>query len=289
MNPRRLRCFRAVLAAAAGVAIALFSTAGPVQAASFESFLEPAHQADLIPANRDVIQKIHVREGEVVKKGQLLVSLAADTLRARLQAATIMAEASGRIDSAQVMLKLRQQQLDDLTRLAQSGNVRAKELDRARADLAIARAELQTMQEERRIRVAEQEQIRAQIAEKEVRSPIDGIVTHLSKEEGELTGTSDQDILVTVVQEHPLQAVFHLPADAASTLRQGQEVPIGIDEAAGTVSGRIEFISPVTNPESGTIRIKVRIIDEKTLQAGLRCHLALAEPGNSSMQQGRPQ
>lgn len=288
MKRRFLRCLRAAPAAAAGMALALSLAAGPAQAASFESFLEPAQQADLIPANRDVIQKIHVREGETVKKGQLLVSLNADTLRARLQAATIMAEASGRIDSAQVMLKLRQQQLDELNRLAQSGNVRARELDRARADLAIARAELQTMQEERRIRVAEQEQIKAQIAEKEVRSPIDGIVTHLSKEEGELTGTSDQDILVTVVQEHPLQAVFHLPADAAAPLRQGQEVPIGIDAAAATVAGSIEFISPVTNPESGTVRIKVRILDDTTLQAGLRCHLHTGGPGESAAEQGQP-
>ena len=274
---------------AIGLAIMLVFMASPAQASSFESFLEPAHQADLIPANRDVIQKIHVKEGDTVTKGQILVSLNADTLKARLQAATIMAEARGKIDSAQVMEKLRQEQLDDLTNLAKSGNVRAKELDRARADLAIARAESLTMQEERRIRIAEQEQIKAQIAEKEIRSPIAGIVTHLSKEEGELTGTSDQDILVTVVQEHPLQAVFHLPAVTTATLKQGQEVPISFDQVDKAVTGRIEFISPVTNPESGTIKIKVIIATEKTLQAGLRCHLNLAEPGDSPVRQDQPQ
>ena len=290
MRLRSYRCSGVLFGATrVGITVLLLMAAGSVSAASFESFLEPAHQADLTPANRDVIQKIHVREGDVVSKGQLLVSLNADTLKARLQAATILAEAHGKIDSARVMEKLRQEQLDDLTNLAKSGNVRAKELDRARADLAIARAESLTMQEERRIRIAEQEQIKAQIAEKEIRSPIAGVVTHLSKEEGELTGTSDQDILVTVVQEHPLQAVFHLPSVTATALKQGQEVPISFDQASEAVNGRIEFISPVTNPESGTIKIKVILADDTTLQAGRRCHLNLGEPGNNPAQPGQPQ
>jgi len=282
-------CGRVLGISAAGIMILSVLTASPVLAAAFESFLEPAHQADLIPVNRDVIQRIHVKEGDTVTKGQLLVSLNTDTLKARLQAATVMAEARGKIDSARIMEKLRQEQLDDLTNLAKSGNVRAKELDRARADLAIARADLLTMQEERRIRVAEQEQIKAQIAEKEIRSPIAGIVTHLSKEEGELTGTSDQDILVTIVQEHPLQAVFHLPAGTAATLKIGQEVPISFEQVTKAVTGRIEFISPVTNPESGTIKIKVVLADDKTLQAGLRCHLNLGEPGDNPALPGQPQ
>ena len=282
-------CGKVLGISASGIMILSVLTANPVLAAAFESFLEPAHQADLIPVNRDVIQRIHVKEGDTVTKGQLLVSLNTDTLKARLQAATILAEARGKIDSARIMEKLRQEQLDDLTNLAKSGNVRAKELDRARADLAIARADLLTMQEERRIRVAEQEQIKAQIAEKEIRSPIAGIVTHLSKEEGELTGTSDQDILVTIVQEHPLQAVYHLPAGTAATLKIGQEVPISFEQVTKAVTGRIEFISPVTNPESGTIKIKVIVADDTTLQVGRRCHLNLAEPGDSPVRQDQPQ
>jgi RND family efflux transporter MFP subunit len=252
--------------------------AGSASAATFESFLEPAHQADLIPANRDVIQKIHVKEGDAVKKGQLLISLNADILKARLQAADIMAEAHGKLDSARIMEKMRQDQLEDLTRLAKSGNVRAKELERAEADLAIAKADVLAMQEERRIRAAEQQQIKAQVAEKEIRSPIDGSITHLSKEEGELTGTSEQDILVTVVQEHPLRAVFHLPAANVHDLKTGLEVRLSVDQGNQTLAGEVEFISPVTNPESGTVKVKVQLRGDEKMQAGLRCHLILADP-----------
>ena len=261
--------------------------AGPVSSASFESFLEPAHQVDLVPATREVIQKIFVKEGDRVTKAQLLVSLNTAILQARLQAATILGEAHGKIDSARIVEKMRQDQLEDLQRLATSGNVRMKELDRAKADLAIAQAELLAMQEEHRIRMAEVQQIKAQIAEKEIRSPIAGVVTYLSKEEGELTGTSDQDILVTVVQEHPLQAIFHLPIPTAASLSLGQILPIKADLVAQTVGGRVEFISPVTNPESGTIKVKVILQDDRTFQAGLRCFLSLAEPAGNSVK-GQP-
>ena len=284
------RCPAALLRCAAVSSVLLvLLPACSASAVTFESFLQAARQADLVPANRDVIHKVHVKEGDRVKKGQLLVSLNADILKARLQAAIILAEAHGKVDSARVMEKLRQEQLNDLTNLAASGNVRAKELDRAKADLAIAGAELLAMQEERRLRLAEQKQIEAQLAEKEIRSPIDGVVTHLSREEGELTGTSEQDMLVTVVQEHPLQAVFHLPAGAAAELKQGQEVPIGIDQNSAAVTGRIEFISPVTNPESGTVKVRVVIHNNTALQAGRRCLLNLAGPGDNLGQARQPQ
>ena len=266
---------------AASVALAVSATGGltgTAGAATFDSFLEPARQADLLPASRDIIVKIHVKEGDLVKRGQLLISLPAETLKARLQAATIMANARGKLDSARVVERMRMEQLDDLKQLAGSGNVRPRELAKAEADLAIARAEVAGLLEERQIRLAEQQQIKAQIAEKELRAPIDGIVTRLSKEEGELTGQSDQDVLVTIVQEHPLQAVFHLPAASAVGLAQGGQVRIATDQAGPGLPGTVEFISPVTNPESGTIKVKISLRDDLGAEAGQRCRLNLPDP-----------
>lgn len=246
-------------------------------AATCESFLEPSHRANLVPASRDIIQKIHVAEGDMVRKNQLLVSLNAEVLKARLQVADIMAEAHGRLESAKTVEKMRQDQLDELVRLAQSGNVRAKELDRAKADLAIAQAEVLTAQEEIRIRAAERHHIKAQLAEKEIRSPIDGVITKVNKEEGELTGSSDQDVLITVIQEYPLRAIFHLPLPAAEKLSQGQQIPIIISDMGNSVGGEVEHISRITNPESGTIKVKIKITEINRYRAGLRCQMVLAD------------
>ncbi len=246
-------------------------------AADFESFLEPAHRVDLVPANRDIIEKIHVAEGDIVRKNQLLVSLSAEVLKARLQAADIMAAARGRLETAKTMEKMRRDQAAEMARLAQQGSARPKELDRAKAELAIAEVEVITAQEEIRIRAAERQQIKAQLAEKEIRSPIDGTVTHLGKEEGEITGTSDQAVLVTVVQEQPLRAVFHLPLRAVNQLSVGQQLPLVIGEDGTIIPGEVEYISSITNPESGTVKVKIKIKEAGKLQSGLRCRLNLGD------------
>lgn len=246
-----------------------------VYAAKFESFLKPANEIDLVSAGRDIIEKIHVREGDEVKQDQLLVSLRSDVLLARYKAANIVAKARGRIDGAQAIEKMREKLLEDLTTLKKSGNVRQRELDRAKTDLAIARAEVLALEEERMIRLAELEQIKALLSEKKIRSPISGIVTRIYKERGELTGTNDKDILLTLVQPQPLKAIFHIPVDMAARFMIGDKVNVIVSQLQTRETAVIDFVSPVTNPESATVRINVSLLENLQLQAGLRCHLEL--------------
>lgn len=252
-----------------------FSSVSAGQSTLLESFLEPRKQVDVVPVNRDVIQELHVKEGDSVQRGQLLITLNIDVLKAREKTAIILADTRGELVSAQTIVGMRRGLLENLQQLKATGHVRPRELEKAQLELAVAEAELLKAHEQRAIREAELEQIKAQIDEKMIKSPVDGIVTRIYKEEGELVGMSSGDKLVTVVQLDPLQATFYVPAPFSSQFSKGKIVTLLIDGDIGSVQGEIGFISPVVNPESGTVRMKVDLRQNLQARSGMRCRLQL--------------
>lgn len=239
-----------------------------------EGFLEPNQIVDLVPPNRDTVKEIHVAEGDVVQKGQILITLDDDVLQAHLKSAEIQARSKGRMQSSKAVFELRKGQFSDLEKLSEKGHVRKKELERAKTDLAIGHADYLAAQEEIEGKRAEVQLIQAQIDEKKIKAPFAGIVTAINKGVGALVGTSDKDVLITLVQPTPYQAVFHLPYGMAAQLQEESQVLIGVIEGEQMVNGKIIYISPVIDPESATVRVKVRLDEtESNLQSGLRCQL----------------
>lgn len=269
----RLRVMSRYITAAAASCflLSLLLFAGEVAAVTLESFLEPNRKVDIVPVNRDIVRQIHVEEGDVVTAGQLLVTLDLGVLNAQRDTARILAANHGQLDSAKVLVKMRSAQLDNLNRLESTGHVRPKELEKSKADLALARADLLTAKESRRIRIAELKQIEAQIDVKKIKSPLDGVVSRIFKTEGELVGLNDEDALITVVQVLPLHVIFHIPYSYIGTLTEGQKVAVHIDGKEEMVQGTVLYSSPLVNPESGTVRVKIGFDDGFSAKSGIRC------------------
>lgn len=238
---------------------------------TLESFLEPSKRVDIVPVSRDTVKKIHIKEGQNVKTGQILFTLDHDVLIARRNTAKILASVHSQIDSASVVVEMRRKQLESLQQLKQTGHVRPKELEKSKAELAIAEADLVSAREEILIRKAELKQIDTQIALKKIVSPIDGIVVRIYKEEGEIIGINDADILVTVVKTIPLRATFHVPESIGLQLTAGDKVSLQVTGVEQTVVGRILFSSPLVNPESSTVRVTVGLPKSFRAKSGIRC------------------
>lgn len=252
---------------------AVFIYSGNAAAVLLESFLEPNKKVDIVPVNRDIVREVHVVEGESVSAGQLLVTLDLGVLNAQHNTAKILASNRGQLDSAAIVVEMRKAQLENLDRLESTGHVRPKELEKSKADLAIAQAELLTAQESRKIRLAELKQIEAQIEVKKIRAPIDGVVSRIFKTEGELVGLNDEDALISVVQALPLHVIFHIPYRLVGTLASGQKVILQVDEKKEMVTGTVLYSSPIVDPESGTVRVKIGFEDTFIAKSGIRCSL----------------
>ena len=134
------------------------------------------------------------------------------------------------------------------------------------------------IKEQLAIQAVECEKIQAMIERRGVRSPLDGVVLKLHREEGEYVSLSSPT-LATIVQLDPLQVTFGLSTEHARRLSVGERASITVTDDGRTVMAEIESIAPVTEAESGTVRVKMRLANpEGKLRAGVRCSLNLTTP-----------
>ncbi|HEB68976.1 MAG TPA: efflux RND transporter periplasmic adaptor subunit [Desulfobulbus sp.] len=241
---------------------------------SLETFLEPARLVDISTPYRDRIIRIVVREKDHVNKGTLLAELETGVLRSKLQQVKQSATVHSDIDSARALVLLRKNRLQLLKSLEKTGNVRPQELTTARTELSMAEADLQGALERQQLKRLEVKIIEAQIREKQLVSPIDGVIIKIYKQEAELLGGSDIEPLLTIAQLDPLHAVFHITPGLVRNLKQEQHIPLEVD--GKVVTGVVDLISPVIDAKSGTIAVRVIVPNTNhTLRSGSRCTLTL--------------
>jgi HlyD family secretion protein len=269
--------------------------------------------ADLGSSAMGRLVQLSVREGDVVKAGQVLARIdpvqaasAADAAAAGVRALEADAEgAANQIKSSQAELAAAEARAADATRvltrareLRASGLVAQSEVDTAQANadatsaqVRSAQAAIERLQQarasaERRVTQgrAEVSRARDQLAKTDITAPIDGVITRLDVEEGEMVviGVQNQPgtILMTISDLSSINA--EVKVAEADVLR------LGLDNAA-TVSlealpgkkfaGKVAEIGASALPQTGTqaaareFRVKVRLEgnDLGSLRPGLTC------------------
>ncbi len=253
----------------------LLVLATPLSALDLDGFAEPYRTINVSADETGIIAEVLVEEGQTVEAGQPLVRLNSDVHRALLAIAEQNMHAEGRLEAALAEMRLRQDRLEKLSALRVGGHARQEEVDRAAAEVDVAKANVRAAREDLVARKLEYDKIKIHVERRTVRSPISGVVTSLHKEIGEFVAPTTPDLL-TLVDLDPLLATFSIMRADAESLRPGQKVVIHFDDTNLKTEGIVDFISPVLDAESGTIRVKVRVRNsENRVRSGERCTLRL--------------
>jgi multidrug efflux pump subunit AcrA (membrane-fusion protein) len=142
--------------------------------------------------------------------------------------------------------------------------------------LAVSEANILAAMEQRAADSLEAERITAMIERRSMRSPFDGVVTRIYHEEKESVGNTSP--VLTIMQLDKLRVVFTIPTSQVSRLKVNQSVPLMFPNSGQKAAGKIEFISPVSEAESDTVRVKVLIDNSQgKYRCGVRCTLNLAK------------
>ncbi|MCA9133183.1 MAG: efflux RND transporter periplasmic adaptor subunit [Planctomycetales bacterium] len=244
-------------------------------AAEISSFTEPAGDVKVASSEMGTLAYVRVQEGTRVTQNQILAGLDDSVLQAALSIAEKAKQARGRLDAAKVELDLQTDRLEKFQALFQRQHASAEELARAVAHKRQAAAQLRGMREELEVKEAEYARIEAQLAEKKIRSPLSGIVTHVFKQPGEFISAADP-VVLRIVNLDTLLAEFPVPALAADQFKVGQKVPLCIGPQRAKAEGNIEFVSPLTDAQSNTVRVKMRIDNgQGQFPSGAACWLVV--------------
>jgi RND family efflux transporter MFP subunit len=255
--------------------VALLLSPSVARAIDLEGFVEPYQTVNVAVDETGTIEEVFVREGELIEQGQPLIKLSSEVHEALLAIAEQSMQATGRLAAAQADLQMRQLRLSKLETLRAEGHARQEEVDRATGEVAVAEANLRTAQEDLMSRRLEYEKIKAQLDRRTVRAPISGAISMLHKVAGEFVAPNDPEIL-TLVQLDTLLANFTLMSTQLDQLKVNQKLKVYFLQSNTETTGVVEFVSPVTDAESGTVLVKVRIDNRAgRFRSGERCTIRI--------------
>lgn len=268
--------------------------------------------ADLGSSVMGRVVSLNVREGDRVRTGQVLARIDAVQAESAVASASAavqaleadaggtdktVAAAQADVEAAVARETQATQSLQRAKDLAVSGLTARADLDAAQANadaataqLAAARAALARAQQardaaQRRVTQgrAEQTRVRDQLAKTNITAPIDGVITRLDVEEGEMVvmGVQNQPgtILMTISDLSALNAEVKVAEADVLRLALDQPSTVTLDALSGRrFEGRVVEIGASALPQTSAqaaareFRVKVRLTGDVTsLRPGLTC------------------
>jgi len=191
---------------------------------------------------------VHFKEGDFVKKGQLLFTID----RAPFEAALRQAESTQAKDEAQALnARLDAERYEGL---GKQGVVSSQQVDAAQA---AARAMQATVAADK----AAVETAKINLEYTSIYSPITGRTGNVGVKEGNLVKANDVPILVTINQIEPIYVSFSIPEQQLAELKEySSRKTLGVDASPQGSSqhfnGRLTFIDNAVDLTTGTIRLK---------------------------------
>lgn len=212
---------------------------------------------------------LSVREGDAVRKGQVLAKVDATDAQARYQQAKLQA------DAAQATVAIQQRQYDNQQALVGRGFISATALETATSNLQAAKANHAAAR-------AAQEASRKVLDDTVLYSPLDGVVAQRAAQPGERVNVDSPVLEVVDLRELELQVA--LPPNDAWHVQVGQTAQLTLTQSSGaapapTFTATVARISPAAQAGSRSLPAYLRLSQNEAtqmLRPGMYVHGSIA-------------
>jgi len=196
------------------------------------------------PKKAGIIEKILVKEGDRVKRGQVLVQL--DDVDARLQ----VERAEAKVQEAEALVENNRNTISRYQKLFETMVIPQQTYDDLllkikvdEAKLALAKAELNLARQE--------------VLDHRIVSPIEGIINVKIASLGEHVNVAPKDEILTIVQMDPLELEFYVPENWAGKILPGSRVQFIVKAfSEEKFLGTLQFISPTADLSTRNVKMK---------------------------------
>lgn len=195
--------------------------------------IEAEEEAEVVAKTSEIVREILVEEGMEVKKGQILARLENRMLAIEVQQATA-----------------------DLNKM-ENDFKRSEDLFNKNL---ISKEEFQAVGFQFDAEKALYEKARLNLQYTSITAPISGVVAQRYIKTGNMVKQNDP--VFKLVDFEPLIAVLYVPENDIHKVAAGQVAQLSVDATNGTVfEGTVWRISPIVNPESGTVKVTIAVKD----------------------------
>ena len=226
-------------------------------AADVPATLQWSQRVELSTPVSGVVKAVNVEVGDLVKKGQVLLSLDNTSYQASV------AEIQSRITRLDAEAEEAKRDLDRAQELYERTIVSTTDLDQAR----LRRVKSLSMLAEARARLRQDQKA---LEETSLRAPFDAVVILRQAEPGLSVASGLQpQMLLTVARSGEMIARMRLPSPQIDNLKTGQTVTVSV--AGTSYTGRIKTLGlePIQTKEGAVYPVDVVFTIKQPLRAGL--------------------
>jgi RND family efflux transporter MFP subunit len=244
-------------------------------AADHDCMIEARQKVDIRSPVEAVIESVQVQRGDLVKKGQIIVTLESGPERAALNLAKSRATMQGELKSAEARVDLTRKKFVRAEELYKQNFVSVNALDEAQADFKLATEQLRQAQENQKLAELEVNRSSEVLAMRTIKSPFTGVVVEILQKPGEFSGSNTKEAILKLAEIDPLNVEVVLPVSLYGQIATGArgevmpEAPIG-----GKYTAVVSVVDRVIDAASGTFGVRLEMPNrERRIPAGARCRV----------------
>ncbi len=246
---------------------------------TFDCVMDPASVIDVGAPVAGILAEVKVRRGEAVSRGQVIAELESSVEMATIGLLETRANNTVAIEAQTARLELIQLQRERIKTLVDRNVASAEQLQEAEAELVAAEALLAQANLDRDIAQQELARARQQLAQRTIKSPIDGVILTRNLSGGEFVASNGS--IVTIVKLDPLLIEAFLPVELYPEIINGMRATIApAAPITETFEARVIAFDQVFDAASGTFGVELELPNpDGALPAGHRCILSFPAEG----------
>lgn len=235
--------------------------------------IRPKRQVDISASTIGKVTRVAVKEGDLVKKGQFLIQIDPVQLESTVEQIRASLDAAQAAEiSAEVQLKKAESDLGRVRTLFERELATEQDVERAQTDYDVAVSNLDSARNQVRQQQALLESARHNLREVTITSGMDGIVTRLNVEEGEIAimGTLNNagTVLMTVADLSTIETEVEVDETEVVNIRIGNRAKVTLDAFPDTsYAGEVTEVgnSPILSSGQQGVDFKVVITITDTI------------------------
>lgn len=238
----------------------------------FDCLLIPEQEVIVSSTESGVIENINIKKGDIVKKGDVLITLESNVEKILVELADLKRNTNFEIDASKKNADLAKSKLKRMVSLQQENITSEKEKEDAISELNIAELNYEQALQNKRLAETDYKRAVAILNKKSIKSEIDGIVTDIYLHIGEIP--KDNKIL-KIVKIDPMHIEVIMPSYYFGKINLDMMANI-ITENKPNDKNRATVINvdKVIDAESGTFVVTLSMPnDDLSIPSGQKCEV----------------
>lgn len=243
-------------------------------AEEYDCLIEARDTVEIRSPVEGLIEKVLVRRGDAVKRGQVIAMLESGAERAAVELARSKATMKGPLKAAESRLDFAVKKEERTAELFKQNFVSAGALDEARTQRELAESELREARENQKLNEIELSRAEELLKLRIMRSPFDGVVVERFLSPGEFATSNVKDPIMKLAEVDPLHVEVVLPASQFGKIRKGSAGFVRPEAPGGRFRALVTTVDTIIDAASGTFGVRLELPNPGLrIPAGAKCKI----------------